>query len=173
MLIVDFIWRKYKKHFFIFSEAGKPFYTRYGDETEIVGMAGVFSTLISTTADDQIKSLIAGPLKMVFKTAGPIRLVCASRTNEPILALEKQLKKYHDQILSILTKKLHNILYDKPGLDVRNLLEGTKKHLDNLIDSMDHDPSYFLESVYSLKIHSNVRTQIGNILTKNLPSDVL
>lgn len=136
-------------------------------------MAGVFSTLISTTNDDQIKSLIAGPLKMVFKTAGPIRLVCASRTNEPILALEKQLKKYHDQILSILTKKLHHILYDKPGLDVRNLLEGTKKHLDNLIDSMDHDPSYFLESVYSLKIHSNVRTQIGNILMKNLPNDVL
>lgn len=168
-------WTDHKKHFFIFSSAAKPIYVKFGNEQEIVGIVGVLTALIATTSrvGDQIKSVIAGPLKIVFKTYGHLWLVCITRTDEPIVAIERQLTMYHNQVLSILTKQVLKVLEDKPQYDARNQLLGTKKHLDNLFEAVNSDPSYFLDCVYCMKVPYYVRTQIGNILLQNLPSDIL
>ena len=45
-------WRGRRKHFFILSAAGKPIYSRYGDDGIISGYMGVIQTIISFFEDN-------------------------------------------------------------------------------------------------------------------------
>lgn len=45
-------WVKHKKHVFILSNAGKPIYSRYGDESSLAGFVGVIQAIISFIQDD-------------------------------------------------------------------------------------------------------------------------
>jgi hypothetical protein len=45
-------WRKHKKHFFILSSAGKPIYSRYGDENQLSSFTGVIQAIISFYQDN-------------------------------------------------------------------------------------------------------------------------
>jgi hypothetical protein len=45
-------WPRHSKHFFILSNAGKPIYTRYGDESKLTGYMGVIQAIISFFQDD-------------------------------------------------------------------------------------------------------------------------
>ena len=51
-------WRSRRKHFFVLSAAGKPIYSRYGDDDVISGYMGVIQTIISFFEDngDTLKS---------------------------------------------------------------------------------------------------------------------
>ncbi|CAG8531353.1 12886_t:CDS:10 [Cetraspora pellucida] len=51
-------WSQHRKHFFILSSAGKPIYTRYGDESRISSYMGVIQAIVSffADADDTIRS---------------------------------------------------------------------------------------------------------------------
>ena len=99
-------WRKHKKHVFIMSSAGKPIFSRYGDEEKLNPIYGVMCSLVNfiseqvgappfylTTAlriltchhapptqDDTLRTIHAGGHKIVFLIRGPIYLVTASRT---------------------------------------------------------------------------------------------
>ena len=44
-------WRSRRKHFFVLSSAGKPIYSRYGDDSVISGYMGVIQTIISFFED--------------------------------------------------------------------------------------------------------------------------
>jgi vacuolar fusion protein MON1 len=54
-------WRSRRKHFFVLSSAGKPIYSRYGDDNIISGYMGVIQTIISFFEDngDTLKYLPA------------------------------------------------------------------------------------------------------------------
>ncbi|CAG8458034.1 13062_t:CDS:10 [Rhizophagus irregularis] len=77
-------WCRHRKHFFILSSAGKPIYTRYGDESRISGYTGVIQAIVSffVDAEDSIRCINAGNHKFVFLLKGPLYLVAVSRTNE-------------------------------------------------------------------------------------------
>jgi vacuolar fusion protein MON1 len=45
-------WRSRRKHFFILSSAGKPIYSRYGDDGIISGYMGVIQAIISFFEDN-------------------------------------------------------------------------------------------------------------------------
>jgi hypothetical protein len=45
-------WRSRRKHFFVLSSAGKPIYSRYGDDNIISGYMGVIQTIISFFEDN-------------------------------------------------------------------------------------------------------------------------
>jgi hypothetical protein len=45
-------WRSRRKHFFVLSSAGKPIYSRYGDDSVISGYMGVIQTIISFFEDN-------------------------------------------------------------------------------------------------------------------------
>jgi hypothetical protein len=45
-------WRGRRKHFFILSTAGKPIYSRYGDDAIISAYMGVIQTIISFFEDN-------------------------------------------------------------------------------------------------------------------------
>ena len=55
-------WRSKRKHVFALSVAGKPIYTRYGNEDELVTLFGVMQALVSFIKDDDdsLRCLVAG-----------------------------------------------------------------------------------------------------------------
>ena len=56
------MWRSKKKHVFALSVAGKPIYSRYGHEDELVTIFGVMQAMVSFVKDDDdsLRCLIAG-----------------------------------------------------------------------------------------------------------------
>lgn len=161
-------WRKKKKHIFMLSSAGKPIYTLHGDCDKLAGIMGVLVGLISFVSDndDTIKSVVAGQHKIVFLIKGPIYLALVAHTNESIEQLNSQLDHMHSQIISVLTKSAHDMLRNKPNLDLRNLLGGTDRYLASLATAMCSQPSYLLNSIHCLRLSSNARNTIGQIMTQ-------
>ena len=45
------LWKGHKKHIFIFSRSGKPIYSRYGSEEQLVTKFGVMLALVSILED--------------------------------------------------------------------------------------------------------------------------
>jgi len=159
-------WPKHKKHVFILSSAGKPIYSRYGDESSLAGFVGVIQAIISFIQDDDdtIRSMRAGDVNFVFVVKGPIYLVCVSRTGEPVAQLAEQLRYMHSQIISILTAGVNRIFSKRAQFDIRNLLSGTEKFLDSLMSWMDHDYSVVLNATHCLRLDSQTRNLIGSIM---------
>lgn len=162
-------WKNHGKHVFILSWAGRPIYTRYGDEANQSSLMGVFSGVISLVSDvgDEIQYVRAGSMVLVFKCMGPIWLASACSTGEPVEIVEAQLVALHSQIISILTNQIHVMLDRKPQLDIRNLLGGTDKYLDQLVSWTSNEPAYLLNSIHAFRIPLPARVQIGNILLKH------
>lgn len=107
------------------SSAGKPIFSRYGDEEKLNPIFGVMCSLVSFVhdQDDQIRTLYAGKHKIVFLIKGPVYLVMASRTGEPAAHLARQLQFLYTQLVSILTRKgLEQVFKRRLGFDLRNLL---------------------------------------------------
>ena len=154
---------------FILSWAGRPIYTRYGDEANQSSLMGVFSGVISLVADgdDEIKHVRAGKMTLVFKCMGPIWLASACSTEEPVEIVEQQLVALHSQIISILTNQILVMLQRKPQLDIRNLLGGTDKYMDRLVSWTSNEPAYLLNSIHAYRIPFAARVQISTILSKH------
>jgi len=70
----------------------------------------------------------------------------------------------HAQIISILTIRAHKLLEDKPGFDLRNLLGGTDRYLQNLSLNLNRGFSFLLNSIHCLHLASSTRNLIGHIL---------
>ena len=45
------LWKSHKKHVFVFSRSGKPIYSRYGSEEQLVTKFGVMQALVSILED--------------------------------------------------------------------------------------------------------------------------
>ncbi|KAJ1340540.1 hypothetical protein BSLG_004634 [Batrachochytrium salamandrivorans] len=119
------IWRNHKKHFFILSAAGKPIYTRYGDETKLSSFMGVIQVVIAYFSDegDTLRSIRAGDHLFVFQTCGPLHLVAVSCTGENEYQLRCQLDMLFNQIAMTLTVlQLDRIFEQRVNYDLRNLL---------------------------------------------------
>lgn len=128
-------WFKHKKHILICSWSGRPVYTRYGDETSMAAYMGVLSAIISNfqNLDDNVRSIVAGKHTFVFQCKGPLYLVAVSSTSESVRQLETQLNFVHQQVLSVLTGSVNDILQNQPSYDLRNLMGGTENLLTDLI----------------------------------------
>ncbi|XP_062510405.1 protein SAND-like isoform X2 [Corticium candelabrum] len=163
----DPAWIQHSKHIFLLSEAGKPIYCRYGSEDKLVTLMGVMQALISFIQDDGdiLKSIQAGDHKFVFLVKSPVVLVAISRTQESDSQLFTQLNLVFQQVLSVLTyTQLVRIFQQRRNYDLRRLLSGTEKFIDNLLNLVDREPSFLLGAVKCLPLPANVRDNIGNIL---------
>lgn len=58
-------WRAHRKHVFVLSEAGKPIYSRYGNEEALSSTMGVMMALVSfiQSGDNAIRAIYAGMQK--------------------------------------------------------------------------------------------------------------
>ncbi|KAL0094130.1 vacuolar fusion protein MON1 [Phycomyces blakesleeanus] len=161
-------WIQHKKHFFILSSAGKPIWTRYGDESRISSLMGVIQAIISffQDGDDTIKSIHAGNHTFVFLLKDPLYFVAVSRTGESDGQLRDQLLYLHNQILSVLTSvQLTRIFEQRVNFDLRRLLGGTEVFLDSLATLFNNDHSFMLSALQCLRLSRSIRDQAGAILS--------
>jgi hypothetical protein len=61
-------WEFYPKHVFILSSAGKPIFSRHGDEQEMVTTFGLLQAVISIAQDsgDSIRCIKSGERRIVY-----------------------------------------------------------------------------------------------------------
>jgi len=88
------IWKNQHKHFFVLSEAGKPIYTRHGNEEQLVTLFGVMQALVSVIEDgeDSMETIFSGDTKFVFLHKSPLILVAVSKLRDSVVQLQLQLQ---------------------------------------------------------------------------------
>lgn len=160
-------WKQQRKHVFVFSDAGKPIYSRYGKEDKLNPLMGVMLTLVSLVQIEKntLRSFRAGNHLYVFLLRQPLILVAVSKTNESQQQLLMQLTYVYNHIISVLTHtQLSSIFKKRDNYDLRKLLGGTEIFLDNLIDLMDRDPCFLLTAIRCLPLDGAIRDMIGSAM---------
>ncbi|KAJ8302197.1 hypothetical protein KUTeg_021184 [Tegillarca granosa] len=164
-------WRNQKKHVFILSEAGKPVYSRHGTEDKLVTIMGVMQALVSFVHDngkDALRCIIAGEHRFVFLVKDPLILVGVSRGQDSTQQVLLQLSYVYNQVLSVLTySTLHRIFKQRRNYDLRRLLSGAEKFLDNLLNMFDSEPSFLLGAVECLPLDSVIRDMIAQSIVQH------
>ncbi|KAK6361366.1 Vacuolar fusion protein mon1 [Orbilia blumenaviensis] len=170
-------WRSRKKHFFILSSAGKPVYSRYGDEAVVSQFMGVIQTIISffQEGSDPLKSFSAGKHRFTILQEGHLYLVAVSSLGETDTQLRTQLDMLYTQVLSTLTlTTVAKVFGERENFDLRRLLGGTEVFLDGLSDAMVRgEPNILLGSLECVKMRKHVREKINSILLKCRTNNLL
>jgi hypothetical protein len=116
----------------------------------------------------------AGGHKFVFLVKSPIVLVAVAHTQESDSQLLTQLNMVFQQVLSVLTyTQLVRIFQQRRNYDLRRLLSGTEKFIDNLLNLVDHEPSFLLGAVQCLPLPAGVRDAIGSILQQQRAKEIV
>ena len=152
-------WRKQTHHYFVFTNAGKPVFTRHGEEADLGSYFALMYALLSVAEDDgdQLECVDTDFNRTVFAKEGPMYLVNVSPKQVPEAAARRHLRLLYKQLLAILTKGVEKTLVRRPGYDVRSLLGGTKPILASLLDSFSKNPGYALGAMESLVWPSEMR----------------
>ncbi|XP_075691076.1 vacuolar fusion protein MON1 homolog B-like isoform X1 [Rhinoderma darwinii] len=169
-------WRTKRKHVFVLSEAGKPIYSRYGNEEALSSTMGVMMALVSfvQSGNNTIRSIYSDKQKVVFLQQGPLVLVSVSRAPQSEEQLRKELQYVYYQIISMLTQaSVARIFERKKNYDLRRLLAGSEKILDSLLDLLDTDPGYLLDAVRCVAMPSPLRDSLSSILTKAITPNLV
>ncbi|GAQ89926.1 hypothetical protein KFL_005780040 [Klebsormidium nitens] len=156
-------WRKRKRHFFILSNAGKPIYSRYGDEHKLAGFSATLQAIMSyvENSKDTIHSIRAGAHKIVFMARGPIYLVAISATGEPESSLLRKLDLLYGQLISILTDSIERTFRRNQKFDVHSLLGGTEPVFASLMHVFSWDYAVLLRAFTCLPLPYAARQAAG------------
>ena len=168
-------WALHRKHIFVLSSAGKPIFSRFGDESLLAPLAGVLQALISFVSEsgDTIRYVRAGAHRMVFLMRGPLYLAAMSRCGDSVPHLARQLSYLHAQILSILTAKVEAIFLKNAAFDLRGLLGGTDRVLRALIAAGSGDAAMLLGATPTLRTPPAARAELGKLLGAARPPELL
>ncbi|KAG1972127.1 vacuolar fusion protein MON1 homolog B [Pimephales promelas] len=162
-------WKQHRKHVFVLSEAGKPIYSRYGNEEALSSTMGVMMALVSfvQAGGNTIQSIFSDNRTVVFLQKGPLVFVSVSSTRQSEQQLRSELLHVYHQIVSLLTQASINRIFERrKNYDLRRLLFGSEKILDSLLDVMDSDPGFMLSAVQCLPLPSSSRDVLSQILQK-------
>ncbi|KAI4955535.1 Vacuolar fusion protein mon1 [Alternaria rosae] len=170
-------WRAKLKHFLILSSAGKPIYSRHGDDQLITNYIGVVQTIISfyQSTNDILRGFTAGDVRFVVMSKGPLNLVAITRLPESDSQLRSQLEALYMQILSTLTlPSMERMFAARANYDLRRPLQGTETLLSALADGFTRgSPSTLLSALECLKLRKSHRTTINNTLLKTRSENLL
>ncbi|KAI5300862.1 Vacuolar fusion protein mon1 [Ascosphaera pollenicola] len=170
-------WKLKRKHYLILSSAGKPIYTRHGDNGLISDFIGIIQTIISFFAEseNQLRCFSSEGTKIVVLSKGPLHLVAISRLVESDSQIRLQLEALYMQILSTLTlPALTHIFSVRPSTDLSTPLQGTEVLLSSLADSFTRgSPSTLLSALECLKIRKSHRAIINNTFLSARVDDLL
>jgi hypothetical protein len=156
-------WELERKHIFILSSSGKPIFSRYGDEQELVTTFGLLQAMVSIVLDsgDSIRSIRAGHRKIVYFMKQSMYFVAISSTREPELVLIKHLQFLYNQILVVLTSKVHDIFRNNPSADIRQLLgPDTTRLLSKACETLITPVSLAFECVNSFCCPKDLREEV-------------
>lgn len=142
-------WQQRRRHFFVLTAAGKPVYSRHGDEQALAGFMAVIQALLSVMSDqgDVIHSISVGTSSIEFLLRGQLYLVAVSSRGEAQLALRRQLELLYQSILMVATGGIERLLTRSPGYDVQQLLAGAKPSMNALISGYGDCPGWMMASV--------------------------
>ncbi|KAK8155577.1 vacuolar fusion protein MON1 [Phyllosticta citribraziliensis] len=170
-------WRSKLKHYLILSSAGKPIYSRHGDDQLIANSIGVVQTIISfyQDADDTLKGFTAGGVRFVVLSKGPLNLVAVTKLPESDGQLRTQLESLYMQILSTLTlPQMERMFRARASTDLRRPLQGTETLLSALADGFTRgSPSTLLSALECLRLRKSQRKLIDNTFLKTRASSLL
>ncbi|KAJ4365802.1 Vacuolar fusion protein mon1 [Neocucurbitaria cava] len=170
-------WRAKLKHFLILSSAGKPIYSRHGDDQLITNYIGVVQTIISfyQSTNDTLRGFTAGDVRFVVMSKGPLNLVAITRLPENDSQLRAQLEALYMQVLSTLTlPSMERMFAARANYDLRRPLQGTETLLSALADGFTRgSPSTLLSALECLKLRKSRRTIINNTLLKTRSENLL
>lgn len=114
------------KHVLVLSNAGKPIFSRHGDEQRLAPLMGMVQAIISLTAaededeeggggaaggrgGDCVRSIsTAGGRKLVFLARGELYLLAVARTGEPEPYLKLQLEYVYQQVRRLTSNLTSN-----------------------------------------------------------------
>jgi len=168
-------WCRHRKHLFVLSSAGKPIFSRFGDESRLAGLAGVLLTLISVVqgSDDVIHYVRAGAHLVVFLVRGPLFMVAASWGGDTVPYLRRQLDLLHSQLISILTSKVEAVFARNASFDLRSLLGGTDRLLRSFIRQAADSPAFLLQAVPTMRVPPPLRRELTRLLHRYRPPCLL
>ena len=170
-------WSLKLKHFFILSSAGKPIWSRHGDDELISNSIGVIQTIIAfyQGSQDTLKSFTAGNARFCIVSKGHLFLVAVSRMGENDTQLRSQLEALYMQILSTLTlTKMEKMFLNRPSTDLRRPLQGTEKLLSALADGFTRgSPSTLLSALECLRMKKTHRMSLNNCFLKARAASLL
>ena len=122
--------------------------------------------LVSVAQERQSETQVCNNNIYVFKIIPFIKHLCVLVLNDVILCcydtalfpshlfqLAIQLNYVFNQILSVLTQTQLTQIFEKmPGYDLRYLLQGSEKFVDNILNMIDRDPSLTIGGVSTLLV---------------------
>jgi hypothetical protein len=157
------------KNIFVFSSSGKPIFAKMGDEDDLITVYGLLQAVISIvlSTGDVMKSIIAGDRTICFLLRQSLYFVIVSSTGESPSILLRQLDNIYQQILFILTKKVHSVLEKNPSTDLRSLLGSDAKRiltsmcLHDLVpfsQAIDAVPIVYAEKIVREDVHAVLKT---------------
>jgi hypothetical protein len=170
-------WKSKLKQYFILSKAGKPVWTRHGDDQMVSSYIGVILTLISfyEGVGDALKGFTAGQTRFVVLSKNSLHLVATSRLGESDQQLRNQLEALYMQVLSTLTLPVMDRMFKvRASTDLRRSLQGTEKLLSALADGFTRgSASSLLSSLECLKMRKAHRQVIDSTFLKMKTENLL
>lgn len=162
-------WRCRRKHVFVLSEAGKPIYSRHGNEEALAATMGVMMALVSfiQSGGNAIRAICSEDRTLVFEQRGPLLLVSVSRTRQSAAQLRRELTFVHEQILSLLTRGgITRVFARRRGYDLRRLLAGAEAVLDRLLSGAAADGRLLLGAARCLPLPAALRRAVSGALRR-------
>ena len=149
--------------------------TQYGDEQNQSTLTGVLATFVTIVEaqGDEIQAFFAGRHSFVYVIRGPLYLVMVARTEESVAFMAKQLYYLYQQIVSLLTSGFVKIFERRATFDLRNLLGGTEKLLDDLVHFMDNELAFSVGAVQCLRLEKKWRRSVGQALLLSQSPDLI
>uniref|UniRef100_A0A8C3NEB8 Vacuolar fusion protein MON1 homolog n=1 Tax=Geospiza parvula TaxID=87175 RepID=A0A8C3NEB8_GEOPR len=164
-------WRARRKHVFVLSEAGKPIYSRHGNEEALAATMGVMMALVSfiQSGGNAIRAICSEDRTLVFEQRGPLLLVSVSRTRQSAAQLRRELAFVHEQILSLLTRGgIARVFARRRGFDLRRLLAGAEAVLDRLLCGAAADGRLLLGAARCLPLPGRALAEGGRLCASDL-----
>ena len=129
----------------VLSSAGKPIFSRWGDEEKLTAACGLIQAIRAGILDDpslggDIQSLQAGGTKMVFLTVGHLTLLAIAEGGtgsgecETEAYLRLQLEYLYGQIIFTLTDTIQNVFTRRHNYDLRSMLGATEAVMRGILD---------------------------------------
>ena len=162
-----------KKQFYVFTSAGKPVWTRYGDEADLTTFIGSVTAILYNFQQyyrgesDYLRYIKTKDVTIVFLCTQALYYVCVCKKLESIEAIYQQLDMLHSKVISTLTNNITTMLLNRPNYDARNLMGGTHASLNSMIKTTAR-ALHFIKGFMPTKMPLIQRNQISSIFKNNV-----
>ncbi|EKG04558.1 hypothetical protein TCSYLVIO_004379 [Trypanosoma cruzi] len=176
----DDIFCRHSKHVFVFTSAGKPVFTRHGDEEEFTELFGIFRVLMAMAQQrhgdaaamrqrqrENLHCITAGDLYLYFCVHGELFYVLVTRVNESMRSCMRQLRQIHLQLVS-LVPNVCSILSRHPSYDLRRLISSTDASvIRQLIRCNSQEECYLFRCLAAAPLSVRRRRSLEFLLTQH------